>query len=88
MVFLQEEYKYELTGHVEAGGGVKRLRLVGVGGGAGEQGVEVTSGQVRHRNPANCLPRGRPGSKSTHKLEPRNKKSGEDHTLLASACCA
>jgi hypothetical protein len=56
---------------------VERLRLVGVGGGAGKQGVQVTSGQIRHRNLAHCLPRSRPGSKSTHKLEPWTKKCGE-----------
>ncbi len=71
------EYKYKLTGHVEAGGGVERLGLVGVGCGAGEQGVQVTSGQICHGNPAYRLPRGRPGE-STHKLEPRTKKGGED----------
>jgi hypothetical protein len=67
---------------------VERFRLVGVGGGAGEQRVEVTSGQVRHRNPAHCLPRGRPGSKSTHKLEPRTKKGGEDKVTVIWRCIA
>ncbi len=47
---------------------MERLGLVGVGGGAGEQGVEVTSGQVRHRDPAHCLPRGRPGVKKYIKV--------------------
>ena len=49
-----------LTNHVEAGGGPQRLRLVGVGGEAGEEAVQVRAGQVHHLQPAHRLTSYRP----------------------------